>query len=124
LSVSLRTNLLAIATGRASALRVALQQGEQRVLDQLVQQTLTEPEVQAVLKEMVRSAVLRMIEDQEAPVPSASEEDWLVTIEASLEEIKTALRSGDWSAAPHLSAAAAQGLGMDPETSSAPTAAR
>ena len=68
--------------------------------------------VTAMLQEMVRSTMARMLDDQEAPQGDVAGEGRLEAIRADLAAVKDALRQRDWSAAAMAAGDAGEALGI------------
>ena len=124
LSVSLRTDVLSIAAARSCRLRAAVEEGERELKACLADRPVCAETTRSLLREMVRSAVQKMMEDLEAPVASTLDTERLPAIEADLKEIKLALRQRDWSTAPAVVDPFAAGFPVQAQDLSQPAIAR
>ncbi|MDE3028616.1 MAG: hypothetical protein KGH84_09475 [Paracoccaceae bacterium] len=93
-------------------------------MEQLTQHPVSNAQVQALLKEMVRSAMVRMTESLEAPVPATAGVDRLAVIETQLADIRSAMRARNWGAADPVAAPTAASLGISLDARHQPSLAR
>ena len=119
-----RTNFLSVATERACSLRAALLIGERELIAELETKQLSPGQVSAFLREMVRRAVVGMLEAQDAPVAPELPEMRLATLETQQAELRDTLRRRNWTPARAIAAPTAPQFGLTDEDLEQPSLAR
>ncbi|ETA52568.1 hypothetical protein [Ponticoccus alexandrii] len=85
---------------------------------------ISEHRTQALLREMVRSAVAEMLTRHEHPLTERESADFLSATRATRDRVGRAQRSGDWSLATTLAGATAEATGLASDNQSDPIVAR
>lgn len=94
------------------------------MIEQLSQRPMSSAQVRTLLQELVRGALVRMIDDLEAPTPASPGIHRIAAIETQLEDIRSAMRERLWSAAVAVASPSATTLGLSVDACLQPSQAR
>ncbi|OOY26926.1 hypothetical protein BMI90_14490 [Thioclava sp. L04-15] len=114
LCLSLRTDLPADAVKRAAALLAVYEQEKEKIVDAILNDTLTKEDAKALLTEILRAELARLLETQYEMTKTSDAE-----LDARIEELETenkalrrAARQGNWDGVRNLLDAATKLIGI------------
>jgi hypothetical protein len=124
LSVSLRTDVLSDAVKRSALLLTLIEAGERDMIAVLSDNPVCETRTKALIQDLVRRAVARMLDRQESDAPEIDSAGHLAQLAQEKGQIIAAQRNRNWELSAQLAASVAPQNGLSSEDITQPVVAR